>query len=388
MEVEVLGRVVKETLAAIESGQDAIYNIAENARSEQQRIQQELMAAQRETLETIQQVDSLSRLEKEARLHLMVVSRDFDTYSEEQVKEAYEKAMELKSRLSVLREQEKNLRQRRNELERSMMRVSQTVDQAETLVTKLSVVLQFLEGTINQIGSKIGDIQKQQKAGLKIIIAQEEERRRIAREIHDGPAQNLANIVLRAEYCEQLLIHDADKLRSELGKLKDMVRDTLKDIRKTIFDLRPMSLDDLGLAGEVPRYLKNFEERHKIPVEYHLFGKERRYSKYLEISVFRIIQEALNNIQKHAEASAVTVKLELHPQRIYAVIKDDGNGFDVQTAVNLNGHFGLLNMMERARIIKGELRVNSVPGRGTEIILVVPVVEEGETDGEDQGSYS
>ena len=107
MEIETLDRVVKETLAAIESGQEAIYNIAENTRSEYERVQQELMKTQRETLDTIQQVDHLSRLEKEARLHLMVVSRDFNTYSEEQVKEAYERAMELKSSLLLLQEQEK-----------------------------------------------------------------------------------------------------------------------------------------------------------------------------------------------------------------------------------------------------------------------------------------
>ena len=229
MEIEALDRVVKETLAAIESGQEAIYNIAENTRNEYERVQQDLMATQRETLDTIQQVDNLSRLEKDARLHLMVVSRDFNTYSEEQVKEAYERAMELQASLLLLQEQEKNLRRRRDELERSLRRLSQVVDQAETLVTKLSVVLQFLEGTINQINSKIGDIQKQQKLGLKIILAQEEERRRIARDIHDGPAQELANIVLRAEYCEQLILHDdVSQLCAELGKLKEMVRNTLK----------------------------------------------------------------------------------------------------------------------------------------------------------------
>lgn len=384
MEIEALDRVVKETLAAIESGQEAIYNIAENTRNEYERVQQDLMATQRETLDTIQQVDNLSRLEKDARLHLMVVSRDFNTYSEEQVKEAYERAMELQASLLLLQEQEKNLRRRRDELERSLRRLSQVVDQAETLVTKLSVVLQFLEGTINQINSKIGDIQKQQKLGLKIILAQEEERRRIARDIHDGPAQELANIVLRAEYCEQLILHDdVSQLCAELGKLKEMVRNTLKDIRKTIFDLRPMSLDDLGLAGEVPRFIQDFQERYNIPVEYHLFGKERRYSKYLELSVFRIIQEALNNIQKHAEASEVVVKLELHPERIYVVIRDNGKRFDVQSAMNLSEHYGLLNMKERAHIFKGELNVNSAPGRGTEIILVIPVIEEGETNGED-----
>lgn len=382
MEVEALDRVVKETLNAIESGQEAIFDIAEDTRSELERVQHDLITTQRDTLETIQEVDKLSRLEKQARLRLMEVSRDFHIYDEAAVKEVYGKAMDFQVRLFVLREQEKNLRQRRNDLERSMRRLSGTVEKAETLVTKISVVLQFLEGTLNQINVKLDDLQKQQKIGLKIILAQEEERRRLAREIHDGPAQALANIVLRAEYCEQLMIHDPEQLRPELKKLKDLVRGTLKDIRKIIFDLRPMSLDDLGLAGGVRRLLEDFQERHNLPVNFLLFGSERRYSRPLELAVFRIIQEALNNVQKHAEASEATVKLELHPERVYAVIQDDGKGFDSEAVVDKREHYGLTNMRERAQVLKGEVQVNSTTGKGTEINVVIPVGEEGGENGE------
>ena len=256
MDVEALDRVVKETLDVIESGQEAIFDIAENTRSELERVKRDLITTQRDTLETIQEVDKFTQLEKQARLRLMEVSRDFHLYDEAVVKEAYERAMDYQVRLFVLQEQEKHLRQRRSELERSLKRLSGTVEKAEALVTKISVVLQFLEGTLDQINVKLEDFQKQQQLGLKIILAQEEERRRLAREIHDGPAQAMANIVLRAEYCEQLMIHDIDKLQPELEGLKDLTRNTLQDIRKIIFDLRPMSLDDLGLAGVCVAYLK------------------------------------------------------------------------------------------------------------------------------------
>lgn len=123
------------------------------------------------------------------------------------------------------------------------------MEKAEMLVTRIGVVLQFLHGTLSQISVQLGNVQKQQQLALKVLLAQEEERRRIAREIHDGPAQALANIVLRADYCEQLLSRDPAKLKQELEKLKDLVRASLRDIRKIIFDLRPMPLDDLGLAG-------------------------------------------------------------------------------------------------------------------------------------------
>lgn len=386
MEVEALDRVVQETLMALESGKEAIYDIAENACSEVERVQEELLLIQRQTLETIQEVDRLTKLEKQARLRLMSVSRDFHRYDEETVKGAYDRAMNLQVRLFVVREQEKNLRQRRDELERSLRRLRHTVEKAELLVTRIGVVLQFLHGTLSKISVRLGNAQKQQQLALKVLLAQEEERRRIAREIHDGPAQALANIVLRAEYCEQLLSRDPESLKPELEKLKGMVRASLKDIRKIIFDLRPMSLDDLGLAGGVRRFLEDFQERYGLPVQFLFFGQELRYDPALEVAVFRIVQEALNNVQKHAAASRVTVKLELHPRQVLAVIRDDGKGF-VPGEADEGDHYGLINMKERARFLGGEVKITSAPGEGTEVIVMIPVCEEEEADGEDQGSY-
>lgn len=379
MEVEALDRVVKETLNAIERGQDAIYDIAENTRCELERVQQDLITTQCETLETVQEIDKLTRLEKQSQLSLVDVSCNLHQYDEVMVKEVSGVSMDLQVCLLALQEQENNLRRRRMELERSMKRLSRTVAKAETLITKTSIVLQFFQGALAQINVKLDDLQKQDE-GFKIILAQEEERRRLSREIHDGPAQAMANIVLRAEYCEQLMIHDIDKLQPELEGLKDLTRNTLQDIRKIIFDLRPMSLDDLGLAGGVRRLLEDFQVRHNLPVNFLLFGSERRYSRPLELAVFRIIQEALNNVQKHAEAKKATVKLELRPQRVYAVIRDDGKGFDSETEVSDNDdHYGLLNMRERAQVLKGDLNVKSVIGKGTEISVAIPVGVEGKT---------
>lgn len=386
MEVEALDRVVKETFNAIERGQDAIYDIAENTRCELERVQQDLITTQCETLETVQEIDKLTRLEKQSQLSLVDVSCNLHQYDEVMVKEVSGVSMDLQVCLLALQEQENNLRRRRMELERSMKRLSRTVEKAETLITKTSIVLQFFQGALAQINVKLDDLQKQDE-GFKIILAQEEERRRLSREIHDGPAQAMANIVLRAEYCEQLLIHEPKQLKSELEELKDLTRSTLQDIRRIIFDLRPMALDDLGLAGGVRRLLEDLKERHSLSVKLLLFGSERRYSRTLELAVFRIIQEAVNNVQKHAESSGATVKLELHPQQVLAVIQDDGKGFDPEMAMENKEHYGLLNMRERAQVLKGDLQVNSVLGKGTEINVVIPVGEEGRTHGENKSSY-
>ncbi|MDH7576894.1 MAG: sensor histidine kinase [Bacillota bacterium] len=386
MEFEALDRVVKETVNAIEKGKEAIFDIAETARSEVERVKKELITIKQETLETIQAVDRYSCLEKQARLRLMEVSRDFYKHSEEAIKEAYDHAKEVQIQLFLLEEKEKNLRQRRDELERSLKRLSSTVERAETLVTQIGVVLQFLQGTLQEISLKLDGLQRQQQLGLRIIRAQEEERRRVAREIHDGPAQALANIVLRAEFCEQLLTRDPARVKNELARLKELVKSSLQDIRKIIFDLRPMSLDDLGLVGGLRRLLAEYEERYGLPVEFLFFGRERRLGRTYEIAVFRIVQEAVNNVFKHAEAREVVVKLELLSERVVAVIRDDGRGFDLQAVEAGGEHYGLLNMRERAQLLEGELRMKSTPGQGTEIIVTIPIKEGDETFGGDSDS--
>lgn len=385
MEFEILDRVIKETLTSIEKGQEAIFDIAENAREEVERVKKELLATRQETLETIQEVDRYESLERQARLRLMEVSRDFYKHSEEAVKDAYDQARNVQIQLFLLQEKEKNLRLRRDELERSMQRLSGTVEKAETLMTQIGVVLQFLQGTITEINVKLGDLQRKQQVGLRIIQAQEEERRRIAREIHDGPAQSLANIVLRAEYCEQLLAREPEGVKTELVKLKESARGCLQDIRKIIYDLRPMSLDDLGLVGGLRRFFEDYQEQHNILLEFRFFGRERCLDKTYLIALFRIIQEALNNIHKHAAASRVVVKLEYLPRQVIIVIKDNGRGFDPGIVENESGHFGILNMQERARMLGGELQVKTAPGQGTEIFVTAPIEEEKEF-GRDQGS--
>jgi two-component system sensor histidine kinase DegS len=283
-------------------------------------------------------------------------------------------------------EQTKNMHHQCSDLERSIQCLTRTVEKAEAFVGKTGIVLQFIQGDLDEINLKHED-PKQHNLHLKVILAQEEERRRLAREIHDSPAQAMANIVLRAEYCEQLLVHDPAQLSSELEKLKCTVRRTLTDIRKIIFDLRPMVLDDLGLAGGVRRLCEVFRERDKLAVDFLLYGSERRYSRILEVAVFRIIQEALNNVQKHAEASRATVKLELRAERVFAAIQDDGIGFDPEVAAEERERYGLTNMRERAQALQGELQVSSTKGEGTTITVVIPVGEEVLRYGEDKSSH-
>jgi two-component system sensor histidine kinase DegS len=207
-------------------------------------------------------------------------------------------------------------------------------------------------------------------ASRQVFQIIEEERMRIARDMHDGPAQALSNLVLQAEVLERLVERDPATLLGELEDFKQGVRAALEDTRRLIFDLRPMTLDDLGLVATVRRLVREFGERTAIAPRFHLVGEERRLPGGCEAVVFRIVQEALANVRKHAHAGSVEVVLTYSATRVTAVIRDDGEGFDVPATEARQGrtrHLGLISMRERADLEKGAFEVRSQLGRGTEV---------------------
>jgi two-component system sensor histidine kinase DegS len=207
-------------------------------------------------------------------------------------------------------------------------------------------------------------------ASRQVFQIIEEERMRIARDMHDGPAQSMANLVLQAEVLERLLIRDPARVVTELIDFKSVVREALDETRRLIFDLRPMTLDDLGLVPTLRRFIKEYGDKSGIVSRFHLVGEERRLPGNYEAVLFRIIQEALANVRKHAGARGVDVTLTLQPHRAVAVVKDDGEGFDVVATEARQGrtrNLGLISMRERADLEKGALEIRSQLGKGTEV---------------------
>ncbi len=374
-DIKNLDHIIKETLEAIERGKVQIYDIAENTILEMTRVKEELAEVKESVSDTINQVDRAVIEEKKARLRLVEVSKDFHRYTEEDIKNAYDNAYMLQVELVKLREREKLLRHRRNHLEVSLRRLQNTAQRAEKLVSQMGVVLNYLSGGLKDLNLKISEIQKTQEMALSIIRAQEEERKRVAREIHDGPAQSMANIVMRAEFCLKLLDMHPEKVRDELIALQLLVRSSLTDVRKIIFDLRPMVLDDLGLEPAIKRYLSNYNEQYGLQIKYLFFGRQRRLNSTVEVALFRIIQEMVTNIRKHAQAKNAVVKIELLRKKINIHVKDDGIGFELDKAINdKDGEgYGLIGMRERIQLLEGEMNILTAPGQGTSISVSVPL---------------
>ncbi|NMB07613.1 MAG: sensor histidine kinase [Tissierellia bacterium] len=377
-----VNKILEDTINSIDNSKEEIMEIVEHARIECIKIEEELNEIKLKVEKVIEEVDLLDIEEKKSRAYLAKVSKNYNIYCEKDIKDAYDRANELRVQLLLKREEEIILRERRTEKELRLKSAIEVYEKSEKVGKFVRIASEYLKGNLDEILFTIDVLNKRQLLGIKVIEAQEEERRRIARDMHDGPAQSMANIVVKAELCEKLMDIDEKRSREELKDLKTIAKNTLDDIRKTIYNLRPMSLDDLGLIPTLERYIYNFNEEFWTNTELNIIGEIYELKPAIEVAVFRIIQESLNNIAKHSNANNAIVSIEFLPKKLNISITDDGVGFDVQkiaeTSDYNNGGFGLISIRERVELLEGTLNIKTAPGFGTKLIISLPLIEEEE----------
>jgi two-component system sensor histidine kinase DegS len=378
--VSQLNQILKDTIRLIEKSKEAIYDIAEGARNEYAILESELNKLQLQTEELIKRSDELELALKISRKELAYYSKNFDKYNQQDIHDAYDRADNIRVELAVNRERERNIIIRRNDLERRLIESSRTVEKAEFLINQVATVMDYLSGDLGSINIQLEDAEKRKYLAIRVIKAQEEERRRVAREIHDGPAQTLSSIVHKLEICERHIDTDLEKAREELKNLKRTVRDSLIDVRRIIYDLRPMSIEDLGLIPTLEKYIEKFSLESDIQVNFQIIGVKRDIQdKNVTLTIFRIVQEALNNIRNHSNSKTAEVVIEFLPLRLVLKVSDRGIGFDSnEIKVDMDdttGGFGLFSMKERIELLDGTLDIDSRVGKGTTIRVTIPYDE-------------
>lgn len=213
-----------------------------------------------------------------------------------------------------------------------------------------------------------------------ILEIQEMERQRIARDMHDTVVQNLTSLIHKIELCDKIGDVDPVRCKLELRFMKNIIRDTIQDLREIIFDLRPFSLEEISLENAIERELLKIRGFGIVNISYEVEGKSDNLSNIISLTVFRVIQEVCNNVLKHAQANNIFVKLSFMKEELLVSIKDDGNGFDVNAIDHFerldNSGFGISMMRERVYLLSGKVEFNSKPGDGTEVIIKVPMLKE------------
>ena len=212
----------------------------------------------------------------------------------------------------------------------------------------------------------------------RVIKAQEEERKRLSLELHDAPVQWLTSAVYRVEACiEYFNRGQQPRARKELLEIQHVLDTTLDELRQTTAALHPPALDKIGLVKALARYSEAFERDTGMICYFDSTGTVPRFPAQEELAVYRVIQEALSNVRKHAQATTVRVRLEYANGVLAASVRDDGIGFEIEDSRRTAyGRLGLVGMEERARMLGGTLEVQSSPGAGTQITLALPKAQE------------
>jgi two-component system sensor histidine kinase DegS len=336
--------------------------LIEEIQAELENTQRELKEVSLMVNQSRVEVDKLTQRNAQVTAQVRQMQGHLESLPRADIKAAYESAQDAQQRLFAMRGQLEKLQSDQSNLERFA-----------SMLQKLVEVLQETAAGIRpgRGGSAAGD---GKPMIVRIVEAQEAERQKLSRQIHDGPAQALSNFVLQSEIANRLFEKDQDLARQELANMKQAANTTLQKIRDFIFDLRPMMLDDLGIVPTVKRYVDAFKEKSGVQATLSVTGVERRLESVREVMIFRGLQELLANVRDHSNASQVRVMLDTDDKRVRTIVEDNGKGFDMEQILSgAQKTIGLSALKERIELLGGELQIDSQVGQGTRVVMDVPV---------------
>jgi two-component system, NarL family, sensor histidine kinase DegS len=336
---------------------------------EMKRIKDKLVELKGQIDQTQLVVDREQQRNNDIFNELSLIQYNIETVPRQDIKARYDDAIDARTRLTTMRGQLEKFQSNRDNLEKQQSLFSQLRSMMEGV--------DVLGG-----GEENGPNDSRQPSAalniVRIIQAQEEEKMRLARLMHDGPAQSLTNFILQTEICQRLFDRDPNRAAEELNNLKTTASVTFQKVRDFIFDLRPMMLDDLGVVPTVRRYVDSFKEKSDIETKLELLGEERRLESHREVMLFRAIQELMTYARDFATASQLSVRLDMGNDLIKVDVEDNGRGFDAEEAFSGDPtHLepraqGVLTLKEKFELIKGSLSVSSGETEGTRVHIELP----------------
>lgn len=342
------------------SDKDGAFAGSMSAGSAMEELELEITQTQRELAEidllltqSKGELDKLTQRNATITAHLQQIQNQIDDVPAPDIRVAYDAALEAQQRLVVMRGQFEKLHSDKARLERQMQ-VLKKVKESGTSEAKPQESARNTQSSIEVM-----------------IQAQEQERQRLSRQMHDGPAQALSNFILQTEIALRLFEVDQEQARQELNSLKSAASSTFQKVRDFIFDLRPMMLDDLGLVPTIKRYADYLAEKLGTEIAVSVTGSERRLEPYIEVVVFRAVQELLSNNALHSQATSIKVQLDISQHQVRASVEDNGRGFDAH-AVPAEAELTLKAIRERMDLLGGTFDMDSAPGQGARFAFGVP----------------
>ncbi|HLA43770.1 MAG TPA: histidine kinase [Aggregatilineales bacterium] len=320
------------------------------------------------------EVDRLQSKSVSVSAQLKRIEDQFDSVPRQDIKVAYESAIDTRTRLTSMRSQLEKLKDAQHYLMEFKDMLSNVLGMMDTVsIDRLGAGSDGVDSSrLSLAGEQI----------VRIVEAQEAERKQLANALHDGPAQSLTNFILQAEICQRLFDRDPDSASQELSNLKASASISFQKVRDFIFELRPMMLDDLGMVATIKRHTENYDQKHEnIKVEFHMTGAGdvKRFPSHVEVMMFRGLQVLLNNAVEIHKAKQIDVKLDIGDTRLIGIVEDNGTTFDPEIALDPsqgdNPLQNLLDLRERIEMVGGSLDVFSEEGERNSVEITIPVTE-------------
>jgi two-component system sensor histidine kinase DegS len=342
----------------------SLRQLMDEYRKEYEQTQNDLKEIDLLIQQTATEVDRMAQRNAQATNRLRQVESSFGSVPREDIREAYSSVQSVQQRLFTMRGQLEKLQSDQKHLEQRARILRRLLELSKSDIFDLEEEDESSESDTAVAPSVV-----------RLIETQERERKRLARQMHDGPAQSLTNLILQAEICERLFESDPERARVELANLKAAVGSTFQRVKNFISSLRPMMLDDLGLLPTLRRYVEDYRESHNIGINLNATGRERRIASHKEVTTFRIIQELLNNARDFSRATSVQLTVDMGDNRIFVAVEDNGSGFDASelTSGSAAEEMGLNMLRERIEMLRGQFQVESSPGRGTRVTFDIPL---------------
>lgn len=312
------------------------------------------------------QLKSTSNLLMEKEMELTERERT-KVYNRDLFSPIYNKASDTTELISTIEQLKKQIEVLNEEQSRLINKINGLKSAAESI----DLINEEQNNIIDEIRQNLGD------KGLSILEAQEIERQRIARDLHDTTVQNLTSLVHKAELAAKLIDIDAIRAKLELNTMSNTLKSVINDMRGIIYNLKPMTLDDLGLTITVQRYANRIMDLNNLQVKVQANEEKKVILPVIKLTLFRIIQEACNNVIKHANATLINIDIFYEEHKVKVIVKDNGSGFHIEksqsTSSEQSSSFGLSIMRERTSLLSGTLDIQSENGKGTIIIVTVPL---------------
>ena len=317
-------------------------------------------------------LDEISSLEIKSKENIRMIQMledtnddNFESFSPREV------SSYTKSKMVELSEEQKQIQQLLKDYRSEVLELNLKIDE----VTSVIKVAQNENEICNE------EISKSKKSNLNVLESVEKERQRIARDLHDSTVQNLTSLVHKSELCMKLIDLDPIHCKLELSSMGKILREVIEDMRKMIYDLRPMSFDDIGFGVTIERALDKCKAAYNIRYSFKIEGEEYQLPNMVSISLLRIIQESCSNAINHGNAKMIDIKLIYHEDSIELMVENDGDGFDVSTIDDLSrddySGFGLSMMKERIYLLSGDLSIQSKAGeKGCLLTVNLPIERE------------